>query len=176
VGEARQIAREDSSLIYCVVEPTGWTIPANFAAGYNVDDYFRGATYLGPDEAGVEPTWADATHIKTEKHTPGPWKSTDYTAADLSNKTLVETVGDGINEPRLTLAIVFTPSGSYKERESNGHLIAAAPELLAALEKMVEHASLAHWDKDDSVFGITCDQAIAAIAKAKGGAPGEREI
>jgi hypothetical protein len=60
VNEARQIAREDSSLIYCVVEPTGWTIPANFAvAGYNVDDYFRGATYLGPDEAGVEPTWAD---------------------------------------------------------------------------------------------------------------------
>ena len=77
VSEARQIAREDASLIYCVVEPAGWTIagerPANFAdiiEGYNVDNYFRGsldgtarsgATYLGPDEAGVEPTWADAT-------------------------------------------------------------------------------------------------------------------
>jgi hypothetical protein len=82
-NEAIRIAERDgvtlhkyADLIYCVVEPTGWTIageqPANFTdiiEGYNVENYFRGsldgadrsgATYLGPDEAGVEPTWSDA--------------------------------------------------------------------------------------------------------------------
>jgi hypothetical protein len=83
-NEAIRIAERDgvtlhkyANLIYCVVKPTGWTIageqPANFAdiiEGYNVENYFRGSLdgadrsggkYLGPDEAGVEPTWSDTT-------------------------------------------------------------------------------------------------------------------
>lgn len=54
--ESREIAKQDASLIYCIVQPTGWTGPAE---GYNVADYF-GASYAGPDEDGVEPTWQDA--------------------------------------------------------------------------------------------------------------------
>jgi hypothetical protein len=66
LDEARDIAKEDANLIYCVVQPTGWT---GDAEGYNVADYFpgslngaarSGAKYLGPDADGVEPTWADA--------------------------------------------------------------------------------------------------------------------
>jgi hypothetical protein len=66
VSEARDIAKEDADLIYCLVQPTGWT---GDAAGYNVADYFRGSLngmarsgtkYLGPDADGVEPTWSDA--------------------------------------------------------------------------------------------------------------------
>lgn len=66
IDEARQIAKEDASLIYCVVEPTGWT---GDATGHNAADYFpgsldgtarSGAKYLGPDQNGVEPTWCDA--------------------------------------------------------------------------------------------------------------------
>jgi hypothetical protein len=130
------------------------------------------------------------THIKTEdaKHTPGPWKSTDYTLVETVGKstdyTLVEADGDGINEPRLTLAIVFTPSegsGSYKEREANALLIAAAPELISALERGLAVIKAAR--------RIACNRPIAenplvaemqtaggavlamedAIAKAKGG-------
>ncbi len=63
VSEANEIAKTDPNLIYCIVQPSGWT--AN-AEGRNVADYFRGslngearsgATYLGPDCDGVEPTW-----------------------------------------------------------------------------------------------------------------------
>ena len=66
VAEARDIAKEDANLIYCIVQPTGWT---GDAAGYNVADYFTGslngtarsgAKYLGPDAEGIEPTWSDA--------------------------------------------------------------------------------------------------------------------
>ena len=66
VSEARDIAKEDANLIYCIVQPTGWT---GDATGYNVADYFpgsldgtarSGAKYLGPDADGVEPTWSDA--------------------------------------------------------------------------------------------------------------------
>ncbi len=66
VSEAREIAKQDANLIYCVVQPTGWN---GDVEGYNVSDYFRGslhgtarsgAKYLGPDADGVEPTWSDA--------------------------------------------------------------------------------------------------------------------
>ena len=47
--------------------------------------------------------------------------------------------------------------------------IEALPALLEALQKMLDHVELAHWDKRDSVFGITCDHARAALALAEGG-------
>ena len=64
--EARAVASEDPSLIYCIVDPAGWTGDAD---GFHVCDYFRGslngharsgATYLGPDDSGNEPRWQDA--------------------------------------------------------------------------------------------------------------------
>lgn len=64
--EARSWCACDQSLVYCIVQPVGWT---GEAGGRNVMDYFRGAldgaamsgaTYLGPDCDGVEPTWQDA--------------------------------------------------------------------------------------------------------------------
>lgn len=62
--KAREIVREDQSLIYVLATPTGWygenyVFRLEGPEGYNVDDYFRGAEYLGPDEFGVEPTWTD---------------------------------------------------------------------------------------------------------------------
>ena len=72
-AEAIRIAERDgvtlhryASLIFCIVQPFGWT---GDAAGKNVNDYFpgnlggeanSGAKYLGPDEDGIEPTWRDA--------------------------------------------------------------------------------------------------------------------
>lgn len=66
VSEAREIVAIDASLIYVVVTHAGWTPGQN--DGVNVTDYFKGcldghamsgATYLGPDEFGLEPTWID---------------------------------------------------------------------------------------------------------------------
>lgn len=63
-AEARQIAKEDPSLIYVIVAPTGWRNPSGNhwnPEGRNVDDYFTGSgMYLGPDDDGVEPCWSDA--------------------------------------------------------------------------------------------------------------------
>ncbi len=68
VAEAREIAKEDAGLIYCIVQPVGWV--GGDAAERNVADYFPGsldglarssAKYLGPDDDGIEPTWSDAS-------------------------------------------------------------------------------------------------------------------
>lgn len=65
IEQGRAIAKEDASLLYIQVVPTGWT---GDATGYQVCDYFRligdehndGTRYNGPDDDGIEPTWADA--------------------------------------------------------------------------------------------------------------------
>jgi hypothetical protein len=63
-SEARDIAREDEGLIYVEVQPTGWT---SDETGYNVCDYFdHNGTYNGPDDDGVEPTWADVCEVSTD--------------------------------------------------------------------------------------------------------------
>ena len=63
VDVAKQIAKEDPSLVYVTVTPRGWWDGQRVSEmpGYNVSDYFTSSgMYLGPDEAGVEPTFDDA--------------------------------------------------------------------------------------------------------------------
>ena len=55
-------------------------------------------------------------------------------------------------------------------QEANARLIAAAPDLLAALEALVGEADLGEVDLDDD-DRAKLEQARAAIAKATGGAP-----
>lgn len=67
VSEAKDILREDPSLIYVSVTPNGWCCgsqpwPDTAADGYAVSDYFTSSgIYLGPDDDGVEPCWNDAS-------------------------------------------------------------------------------------------------------------------
>ncbi|MCK4624042.1 MAG: hypothetical protein KAV00_01940 [Phycisphaerae bacterium] len=88
-------------------------------------------------------------------HTPGPW-------AVIANAELPS-----------RMHIIHVAGGD--EGEANAHLIAAAPDLLETLE----------WLLANDLLGCTCDsyhlycdtcchvcQARAAIAKAKGDAPG----
>lgn len=95
----------------------------------------------------------------TNPWTPGPWhyspthygKAYDIGAAD----------GDNV-------ALVYGPSENGSDFfRANARLIAAAPELLAALEEMVEvhpRYNRDHWP----VLADALDHARAAIAKAKG--------
>ncbi len=55
-------------------------------------------------------------------------------------------------------------------QEANARLIAAAPDLLAALEALVGEADLGEVDLDDD-DRAKLEQARAAIAKATGGQP-----
>jgi hypothetical protein len=60
INEARKIAKEDASLVYAVVKPTGWNADPDQTAGYHFADYFDASgNYQGPDEDGVEPTFED---------------------------------------------------------------------------------------------------------------------
>jgi len=92
-------------------------------------------------------------------HTPGPWYLNP-------RGWVVQSTGD----------IVTRLECSYN-KEADARLIAAAPELLAALENQVNcwEAMLEHALRlEDSGMAYSCRNAIhharAAIAKAKGGA------
>lgn len=89
-------------------------------------------------------------NTKTQ-HTPGPWG-----AYNLSKGNLVVETRTGI--------LVANISGDCPEVEANASLIAAAPELLAALKSVAE---IKGWFEKPpvSASGI---KVMAAIAKAEG--------
>lgn len=95
-------------------------------------------------------------------HTPGPWgcADTSYHAHDYR-----------LSRPNGEHLPVNAPYNDHSEQRANARLIAAAPDLLAALE-----AVLAAWDEPyygdldmarDTMFDAI-EPARAAIAKAKG--------
>ena len=85
------------------------------------------------------------------QHTPGPWYLN-------SRGWVVQSTGD-----------IVTRLECSNNKEADARLIAAAPELLAALESVLpdlEHYVATHGPGPDKRLAI----ARAAIAKAKGGA------
>ncbi len=88
--------------------------------------------------------------------TPGPWL--------VSSSTLVVTDKAEIiaNTIPTFVAGLQLP---MKESEANAHLIAAAPELLEACEKLVEVAPVL-WGSDHDEWPRIMDRIEAAIAKA----------
>jgi hypothetical protein len=92
------------------------------------------------------------------KHTPGPWAYT--LTGRICTRVTYDTADD----------IATVKEGSFGEFKANVHLIAAAPDLLAALERIVEHpgefAELE--DGETMVFRMT-SIARAAISKARAG-------
>ena len=99
-------------------------------------------------------------------HTPGPWKVVRHPRiAHVDSET---SVGSGANG----MASVAWLTGGRVGQEANARLIAAAPDLLAALEALV----LAAPDSDAWSVAATRelraarDLAEEAIAKARGGA------
>ena len=88
--------------------------------------------------------------MSTTKHTPGPWRVESgpyYRAIRVDSEVIAD---------------MRQISRSFNE--SNARLIAAAPDLLAALEGMLE----VFGDEFGAGESDTCDAARAAIAKAKG--------
>lgn len=95
---------------------------------------------------------------ETVKHTPGPW--------NVSGSHIVS-VKTGVQ-----LAEVFSPCGydpKNQKEAANARLIAAAPDLLAALEQCLvivdAHRRISGGDGDMAAMN-----ARAALARAKGGA------
>jgi hypothetical protein len=82
----------------------------------------------------------------TAKHTPGPWKAI---------RALI--VMDVAERP--VIAQMCDPAGSYHEMQANARLIAAAPDMLEALTKIIAAT------EDGDEMGAV-EMALAAIAKA----------
>ena len=91
-----------------------------------------------------------------DKHTPGPW------VVDRSHPDWVEGTTIWAND----VVIAHAVADQHHQTEANARLIAAAPDLLAALE-----ACLHRLDAHDDQSAPECLTARAAIAKATGVQP-----
>lgn len=89
-----------------------------------------------------------------ETHTPGPWTL-------VGSPSCYEILGEGKGWGGV-LARCVTAQHGVEQEEANARLIAAAPELLAALDYMLANAEAQGWSE------FMCGQARAAIAKARG--------
>lgn len=101
------------------------------------------------------------------RHTPGPW---DFEGFWRSRCGRANVVAEGIDKPG-RIGFVYSDRARFcvGEAEANGHLFAAAPDLLAACKELADIADKAH------AAGMcgqpSIDRARAAIAKAEGGKP-----
>jgi 2-oxo-4-hydroxy-4-carboxy--5-ureidoimidazoline (OHCU) decarboxylase len=99
--------------------------------------------------------------MKKAKHTPGPWSAMVIGRNNMDRGTVMvaTTYRDG-------MAIDCFNSGStFAESAANAHLIAAAPELLEALQRLLNEA---HPNQQYVNGHPAAEAARAAIAKATG--------
>jgi hypothetical protein len=93
------------------------------------------------------------------KHTPGPWEFYQRAGEGEDHKGFRVTTGN----PRWwAIATIMPVDGAGVEGEANARLIAAAPDLLAALEKVWAEGVI------PDGFALLQDQVCDAIAKAGG--------
>ena len=98
------------------------------------------------------------------KHTPGPWNCNRASAA--GREIIVSEVSP------VDVAVLSHRDKSQSEINANARLIAAAPDLLEALEWCAETLAVFVADGSaapESVIGKNLTTARAAIAKATGG-------
>ena len=97
------------------------------------------------------------------KHTPGPWRA-DLNHYDQEWRVYAD------SEMSPIVNSLFKPKGTIGE--ANARLIAAAPDLLAALEGLFRECAMMHryWGEGDNTKAADEAERFAreAIAKAKG--------
>lgn len=86
------------------------------------------------------------------QHTPGPWAVSPYNNIVSKNGTVAKTEQ--------------MPGNDDEERKANAHLIAAAPDLLSALQEMM--SVFQDHEQYDEESAEVVSIARAAIAKAGG--------
>lgn len=94
------------------------------------------------------------------KHTPGPW--TFRRARSGEHRWWIE--GPGGDEKPWYIA---ETAGRGQENEANARLIAAAPELLAALQDFIAMGQQYGWDDATTGRAILMNVGRRAIAKAE---------
>ena len=112
--------------------------------------------------------WQAAESVKNQNggmppsgHTPGPW------TAERATPNTINIDGDGFSIGEVYDGAEDTDSEG-STAEANARLIAAAPELLAALENCIETLDAAKHRANGGCEWIAVIEARAAIQKAKG--------
>lgn len=101
--------------------------------------------------------------MMSAKHTPGPWRLVEMGSYSVTcDADAYDMVGVGLNDG-YPLAITVSRNPIMGRAESNAHLIAAAPDLLAALRQMVVNS-----ENDGHSYRDCHRSALEAIAKAEG--------
>lgn len=95
-------------------------------------------------------------------HTPGPWLITD------SGTFVYALNGRGSNRFWLSVSAAGPDHATQAEREANARLIAAAPELLEALQWYVDNDGTNIGQPGNEPYEAGLNRARAAIAKATG--------
>jgi len=98
-------------------------------------------------------------------HSPGPWFVHDFSGVNGEKVTPCDFAVSCTTPDQLTVAVMgMGLTGTPKEWEANARLIAAAPDLLEALEALADHVGYRIGDNECRPL----ENAIAAIAKARG--------
>lgn len=104
-------------------------------------------------------------HREGSAHTPGPWTVDDQRQrGDIYTTVVIRPHAQGFMLATLDAAS-FTYGDGGMDIEANARLIAAAPELLAALKAVVTHLGGGSFHH---LTGENAERALAAIAKAEG--------
>ena len=123
------------------------------------------------------------------KFTPGPWHcSIEHTVWSEMVKHIIYS-GDNPLDGKKEICIIYSCRSycsetteinkQFEEQKANAHLIAAAPDLYAALDKLIDEIETLMSDSDAmpySAFHIICEEGLmpntktarAALAKARG--------
>lgn len=100
--------------------------------------------------------------MSKSKHSPGPWRW--HQKALWSRESRVVTVNSHNRTPRLAQSKGAGFLEEFDYEGPNASLIAAAPELLAALEFLINFYNFHEHDKNDPAIAAVW----SALAKAKG--------
>ena len=103
----------------------------------------------------------------TTKHLPGPWMILGTPVSPIPPEMFPVLIGVENEEGGLPIMAVHNVNGDY----GDARLIAAAPDLLEALQVMVRDYSAAHASCGDLEMSPALFQAQRAIARATGEQP-----
>jgi hypothetical protein len=105
--------------------------------------------------------------MSTTAHTPGPWIIETRLHVHAIKDALGQDLTYQDTEPQPDAGSVTSRGRSANETLANARLIAAAPDLLAALETCVSELNQLAFLASDKLANAAIEKGIAAITKAQ---------
>lgn len=106
--------------------------------------------------------------MSTTTHTPGPWLRLDRPENASEDARILTHISNGAY---IVCTLGSTCTDGSPTHSKNAALIAAAPDLLSALESCISELNQLAFLANDKLAHAAIEKGLAAIAKAKGGQP-----